>query len=38
MTAGDVISIKGQVLEYMYISTGIERELVRFVMDGERKG
>ena len=34
MVAGDVISIRGQVLEYMYIPTGIERELVRFGMDG----
>jgi hypothetical protein len=34
MAAGDVISIRGQFLEYMYIPTGIERELVRFGMDG----
>jgi hypothetical protein len=29
MAAGDVISIRGQVMEYTYIPTGIERELVR---------
>ena len=28
MAVGDVISIRGQVLEYMYIPTGIERKLV----------
>ena len=38
MTAGDVITIRGQVLGYTYIPTGIERELVRFGMDGDRKG
>ena len=30
MKAGDVISSRGQVMEYTYISTGIKRELVRF--------
>jgi hypothetical protein len=38
MVAGDVISIRGQVLEYTYIPTEIERELVKFGMDGDRKG
>ena len=38
MTAGDVISIRGQVLEHTYIPTGIERNLVRFGMDGDQKG
>jgi hypothetical protein len=40
MAAGDVISIREQVLEhiYIYIPTGIERELVRFGMDGDWKG
>ena len=38
MAAGDVTSIRGQVLGYTYIPTGIERELVRFGMDGHRKG
>ena len=28
MTTGDVISIRGQVMEYTYIPTGIKRELV----------
>ena len=27
MAAGDVISVRGQVMEYTYIPTGIEREL-----------
>ena len=35
MTPGDVICISGQVLKYTYIPTGIERELVRFGMDGD---
>ena len=38
MVVGDAISIRGQVLEYMYIPTGIERKLVRFGMDGDWKG
>ena len=33
MAAGDVISIRGQVMEYMYILTEIKRELVRLGMD-----
>ena len=33
MAAGDVISIRRQVIEYMYILTGIKRELVRFGVD-----
>ena len=28
MAAGDVVSIRGQVMEYTYIPTGIKRELV----------
>ena len=35
MAVGDVISIRGLVLEYTYIPTGIEREMVRFGVDGE---
>ena len=31
-------SIRGQVLEYMYIPTGTERELVSFGMNGNQKG
>jgi hypothetical protein len=38
MVVGDVISIKGQVLECMYIPTGIERKLVRFGMYGDQRG
>ena len=37
MAAGDVISIKGQVIEYTYIPTGIKRELVRFGVDCDWK-
>jgi hypothetical protein len=33
MVVGDMISIKGQVMEYQYILTGIKMELVRFGMD-----
>ena len=38
MAAGDVISIRGQVIEYMYIPTGIKRELVRSGVDCDKKG
>ena len=38
MTAGDMISIRGQVMEYTYIPTGITRELVRSGVDSDRKG
>jgi hypothetical protein len=38
MATGDVISISGYVMEYMYIPTGIKRELVRFCVDCDRKG
>ena len=33
MAAGDVISIRGQVMEYTYIPIGIKRELVGFGVD-----
>ena len=33
MAAGDVINIKGQIMEYTYIPTGIKRELLRFGVD-----
>jgi hypothetical protein len=33
MVAGDKFSIRGQVMEYMYIPTGIKRELVRSGVD-----
>ena len=38
MVACDVISIRGQVMEYAYIPTGIKREFVSFGMDCDRKG
>ena len=38
MAAGDVISIRGQVMEYTYIPTGIKRELVRSGVDCDWKG
>ena len=33
MVVGDVIGIRGQVMEYTYIPTPIKGELVRFGMD-----
>ena len=38
MAADDVISIRGQVMEYTFIPTGIKRELVRFGVDCNWKG
>jgi len=38
MAAGDVISIREQVMENMYIPTGIKRELVRSGVDCDWKG
>ena len=38
MATGDMVSIRGQVMEYMYIPTGIKRELVRSGMDCDWKG
>ena len=32
MTAGDMVSIRGQVMEYTYIPTGIKRELVSYIL------
>ena len=37
MTAGDMVSIRGQVMEYMYIPTGIKRELVISGVDSDWK-
>ena len=37
MTAGDKVSIRGQVMEYMYILTGIKREMVRSGVNCHRK-
>ena len=33
MTAGNKVSIRGQVMEYTYIPTGIKREMVRSGVD-----
>ena len=38
MAAGDMVSIRGQVMEYTYIPTGIKRELVRSGVDSDWKG
>ena len=38
MGGGDVINIRRQVMEYMYIPTGIKREFVRFSKDDNQKG
>ena len=38
MAMGDVISIRGEVMEYTFISREIKRELVRFNVDCEWKG
>ena len=38
MVVGDVINIRGQVMEYPYIPTGIKGEMVRSGMVCHRKG
>ena len=38
MAMGDMVSIRGQVIEYPYIPTGIKRELVRSDVDCDWKG
>ena len=38
MALGDMVSIRGQVMEYTYIPTGIKRELVRSGVDCDWKG
>ena len=38
MEAGDVISMRGQVMEYTYIPTEIKREVVRSGVDSDWKG
>ena len=38
MAVGDVISIRGNVIEYTYIPTEIKSELLRFSVDCDRKG
>ena len=38
MAVGDMVSIRGQIMEYMYIPTGIKRELVRSGVDCDWQG
>ena len=38
MAAADMVSIREQVMEYMYIPTGIKMEWVRFGVDCDWKG
>ena len=38
MAADDMVSIRGQVMEYTYISTGIKREMVKSGVDCHWKG
>ena len=38
MAAGDMVSIRGQVMKYTYIPMGIKREMVRFSVDCDWKG
>ena len=38
MVAGDMVSIRGQVMEYTYIPTGIKRKMVRSGVDCDWKG
>ena len=38
MAAGDLVSIRGQFMEYTYIPTGIKRGMVRSEVDCHWKG
>ena len=38
MAVGDMVSIRGQGMEYMFFPTGIKRELLRFGVDCDWKG
>jgi hypothetical protein len=38
MTADDLTDVGGNVLNHMYIATGIKRELVRFDLNYKQKG
>jgi hypothetical protein len=38
MAAGDIVCIRGQVMDYTYIPTRIKRELVRSGVDCNWKG
>ena len=38
MAASDLVGVRGQVMEYTYIPTGIKREMVRSCVDCHWKG
>ena len=38
VAASDLVSVRGQVMEYKYIPTGIKREMVRSCVDCHWKG
>ena len=38
MAASDLVSVRGKVMEYTYISTGFKREMVRSGVDCHWKG
>ena len=38
MAVSDLVSVRGQVMEYTYIPTGIKREMVRAGVDWHWKG
>ena len=38
MAVSDLVSVRGQVMEYTYIPTGIKREMVRSGVDCHWKG
>ena len=38
MAVGNKVSIRGQVMEYIYIPSGIKREIVRSGVDYDWKG
>ena len=38
MAASDLVSVRGQVMEYTYIPTGIKQEMVRSGVDCHWKG
>ena len=38
MAVSDLVSVRGQVMQYTYILTGIKRELVRSGVDCDWKG
>ena len=38
MAASDLVNVRGQIIEYPYIPTGIKGEMVRSGVDCNRKG